>query len=264
MNDGSLPTNVAAVKDLGSSSTIQIISAAVSINGLEKSEMKETFKNQCWGPVIWNVSRLNHNGSGDFSLQVILLMEPGQNKVMPRSGDDHVIEHLGRLFQNGTRSDVDFVVKGQVIPGHSLIIQGGSPVFAAMFEHDMIEKKTKAVEIPDIEPKVFRQLLQYLYTGDAPELEEDSMTEPLFLAADKYQVDSLKDWCSSVMSKKMKIDDVIHLLVFAHLHSAGQLQEDCLSFIVKNKAVFWTREDFKQLSKNYSDLFYEATKRMND
>jgi len=53
-----------------------------------------------------------------------------------------------------------------------------------------VEGRTKVVEIEDIEPSVLKEMLRYLYTGKAPKLDEDDMTEPLFLAADKYQIEA--------------------------------------------------------------------------
>jgi len=154
-------------------------------------------------------------------------------------------------------------VRGEKIPGHKLILRGGSPVLAAMFQHDMTEKASGTIEIKDVEPKIFRQLLHYLYTGDAPDVEEDGMTEPLFIAADKYQIDSLKSWCGSILSKTLSVENTIHLLVLAHLHSAKKLEEDCIAFIAKNKATFWEMHEFEKLCESYPSLFYLATKRMN-
>ena len=179
-----------------------------------------------------------------------------------KNGEVDILNHLGQLLYSGTDSDVNFIVKEKKMTGHKLIIRGGSPVLAAMFEHDMIEKSSGAIEINDIEPNVFRQLLHFLYTGNAPNVEDDEMTEPLFIAADKYQVDSLKDWCSSVMSKKLTVENAVRLLALAHLHSADRLQEVCIEFIVKNKAVFWERDDFKTFGKNFFDLFYQVSKLM--
>ena len=109
------------------------------------------------------------------------------------------VDHLAELENYQTESDVQFLVQGETIPSHTLILQGGSPVFAAMFEHDMTESSSRIVVINDIEPKVFRHLLRFLYTGNAPEVGDDeNMVEPLFIAADKYQVDTLKDWCKTL------------------------------------------------------------------
>ena len=182
---------------------------------------------------------------------------------MHSKGEDNVLNRLDQLLQSKKGSDVDFMVQDQKISAHSLIIQGASPILTLMFENATIDKTTKSIEIKNIEPKVFQQLLQYLYTGDAPGVEEETMTKSIFLAAEKFQLYSLMNWCSAIMSKKINVNETIHLLIFAHMHSATQLQEDCLDFIVKNKATFWPREDFKQLSRTHADLFFEVNKRMN-
>ena len=180
-----------------------------------------------------------------------------------KDGEFDLINHLGQLLYSGTDSDIQFIVKGEKIPGHKLILRGSSPVLAAMFEHDMTEKASGTIEIKDVEPKVFRPLLHYLYTGDAPEVDENGMTEPLFIAADKYQIESLKSWCSSILSKTLSVENTIHFFVLAHLHSSKKLEEDCIEFIAKNKAAFWEMDEFEKLCESYPSLFYQATKRMN-
>lgn len=61
------------------------------------------------------------------------------------------------------------------------------------------ESSTKLVEIEDVDPHVFRQLLKFLYAGQVPELKNADVMEPLFLAADKYQADALKRrWINKV------------------------------------------------------------------
>ena len=51
------------------------------------------------------------------------------------------------------------------------------------------KKVTKTVQVEAIEPSVFKEMLHYLYTVRVCKL--DAMTEPLFLAADKYQIEAL-------------------------------------------------------------------------
>ena len=54
-----------------------------------------------------------------------------------------------------------------------------------MFEHKMEESKRNRVEIPDIEPDVFKDMLGFLYTGNSPHLDE--MAADLLAAADKVK-----------------------------------------------------------------------------
>ena len=65
-----------------------------------------------------------------------------------------------------------------------------SQVFAAMFEHDMEEAKHNRVEVKDVDSEVMDQMLRFIYTGKAPDLER--MAAELLAAADKYALDRLK------------------------------------------------------------------------
>jgi speckle-type POZ protein len=58
-----------------------------------------------------------------------------------------------------------------------------------MFEHEMEERKQNRVEITDVDHEVMREMLRFIYTGKAPNLEK--MADDLLAAADK--VGSLKD-----------------------------------------------------------------------
>ena len=176
-------------------------------------------------------------------------------------GEAAVLERLSRILRNWEGSDIQFIIQGTVIPAHKLHIES-SPVLTAMFQHDMEEASNQSVTIEDIEPDVFRQLLHYLYTGDA-DVENEELTEPLYIAADKYQISSLRNWCSSELSETVSNENAVRLLAIAHLHSDENLLEECSNFIVGNKVVFFEREDFKLLSKSYPDLFFNITKLMN-
>lgn len=58
-----------------------------------------------------------------------------------------------------------------------------SPVFAAMFEHEMEERKQNRVAISDVDHDVLKEMLRFIYTGKAPNLEK--MADDLLAAADK-------------------------------------------------------------------------------
>ena len=74
-----------------------------------------------------------------------------------------------------------------------------SPVFEAMFQHDTLESQTNVVTIKDIEPEVFEEILLYIQTGDAPNI--NKIAKKLLAAADFYQLDQLKISCQEVLSE---------------------------------------------------------------
>lgn len=136
----------------------------------------------------------------------------------------------------------------------------GSPVLAAMFRHDFQESRSRIIEVSDIKPEVFQQLLQYLYTGTAKELAK--MAEDLLAAADKYQVDLLKEECAALLAKKLRLDNVIRVLVLAHLHSCPDLYQSSLNFIAKNAKSVCAHPDWMELIKNHPELCLHATQRI--
>lgn len=118
-------------------------------------------------------------------------------------------EDLGNLFDNEKFSDVTLSVGGREFQAHKAILAGKimtkikhgtlftlkfsywtarSPVFAAMFEHEMEERKQNRVAITDVDHEVLKEMLRFIYTGKAPNLEK--MADDLLAAADKV---SLRD-----------------------------------------------------------------------
>lgn len=59
-------------------------------------------------------------------------------------------------------------------------------MFAAMFEHEMEERKHNRVEITDVDHEVLREMLRFIYTGKATNLEK--MADDLLAAADKVRM----------------------------------------------------------------------------
>ena len=68
-----------------------------------------------------------------------------------------------------------------------------------MFESNMKENESGIIEINDMKLEVFEDLLKYIYTGKAPNV--DSHVEELFAASDQYQVEKLKQLCEDKLSK---------------------------------------------------------------
>ena len=87
-------------------------------------------------------------------------------------------------LKSGQHSDVVFDVGGKEFQAHKLILSIHSPVFAAMFAHnDVKEAQEGKVVITDIEPDVFQELLNCIYSEQT--VIKDYCVAELFVAADK-------------------------------------------------------------------------------
>ena len=80
-------------------------------------------------------------------------------------------------------ADVVLVVGDTELKAHKLILTARSEVFAAMFEHATKEKQKSSVDITDVSVDVFRKMLQFIYSGSVPEMDE--LAVELLIVADK-------------------------------------------------------------------------------
>ncbi|KAL5510530.1 hypothetical protein EMCRGX_G006090 [Ephydatia muelleri] len=97
------------------------------------------------------------------------------------------------------------------VAGHKERPVARSPVFSAMFEHEMEESRKNHVEISDLDQEVMQEMLAYIYTGKAPNLKK--MADSLLSAADKYALDRLKVMCEEALCANLNIENVSDTLV---------------------------------------------------
>jgi speckle-type POZ protein len=192
--------------------------------------------------------------------------------LIEKSEDDYetkglqaIQNNLSKLMENELFADIKFVFKDDQVPAHSAIIGASSPVFVAMFEGGRFkEGQAKTVNIEDIDSQVFRKLLQFLYTGSSGSSKKDpcDALQALFLAADKYQVDALREICEECLICQLELENVLHLLTWAQLYGAEKLKETAVTYIVKQRNEVWQLKEWEEFSKSYPDLFFLVCKRM--
>jgi speckle-type POZ protein len=68
---------------------------------------------------------------------------------------------------------------------HKAILSARSPVFSAMFEHQMLEGKSNRVQIDEIDPEVLYEALRFIYTGRTNNI--DKMADLLLPVADRVR-----------------------------------------------------------------------------
>jgi len=197
------------------------------------------------------------------SFSVIIILE--DQKPTPNSV---IKQHLSSLLENKTLSDIEFDVDGEKIAAHSLILAAGSPIMAAVFRkpellnNDENGTSTRTLPVKGTTAVVFRQLLQYMYTGAAPQLKQEGMTAPLFELAAKYAVDLLKEECAGALACQLSVDNAIKTLISAHLHESEHLVQATLVFMSENIKAICCRSEWLMLMKKYPELCFQATQFM--
>ena len=125
----------------------------------------------------------------------------------------------------------DFVVIGQdgtKFRCHKIVLASQSKVFHAMFSAQNMQEASQArVQITDIQPHTLAALLKYLYTGDF----DGDQSSGLLVAADKYDLQPLRQTCETHLIKSLTKDNVVDLILLADRHNAAGLKTAALEYV---------------------------------
>lgn len=138
-------------------------------------------------------------------------------------------EDFNTLFETQKFSDVTLLVGDRKFQAHKHILATRCSVFATMFEDEKVEQ----VSITDVDYDVLLEILRFIYTGKAANL--DQMAEALLPAAGKYALGRLKVLCEVALLQNLTVDNACGTLILADLHNAEQLRSQTLEYITHLK-----------------------------
>jgi speckle-type POZ protein len=136
---------------------------------------------------------------------------------------------LGNLFEDMKFSDVIFNIGGRRFPAHKIILSARSEVFEAMFEHSTQEKFTNQIEIEEIEPEVFQELLRFIYTGRLDSKTMKTMAARLLIAADEYVLNELKSECQNYLYREMSPVNCVEIILHGDLLNPAKYMKNVLN-----------------------------------
>ena len=168
-----------------------------------------------------------------YEIREFLSGQSARNVSQQLNGKEELVKDFEKLFENVELSDVTFNVCSQQFPAHKLILVTRSQVFAAMFQHPSKEKLSGVVDVPDIEPNVFKELLRYMYKGEVPLNRMDEVAIGLLAAADKYLLENLKKICEDHLINQMSPENCIKLLSLNENDPAYYLREKAVEYIYR-------------------------------
>lgn len=181
--------------------------------------------------------------------------------------------HFGMLLENEDGSDITFNVSGEKFRAHRLVLAARSPVFESEFL-DVTGEEDRDIEVTDMEPKVFKALLHYIYKDALIEDAEsssssgssvgpsasDTLAAKLLGAADKYKLPRLSLMCESVLCKDISVDSVANILALADRYNASALKSVCLKFAAENLIAVMRSDGFDYLREHCPSLQSELLK----
>ncbi|XP_020586053.1 BTB/POZ and MATH domain-containing protein 4-like isoform X1 [Phalaenopsis equestris] len=179
--------------------------------------------------------------------------------------------HFGLLLEKQESSDVIFDVAGEKIHAHKLVLAARSPIFRSMF-FDGPDEALSEIVITDLEPKVFKAMLHFIYKDTLDEDDvpvgsgspgisvSDTLAAKLLAAADKYGLARLRLMCESYLCKDISVNSVAGTLALADRFHAMELKAACLRFAAENLSAVMRSSGFEYLKENCPSLQSELLK----
>lgn len=180
-----------------------------------------------------------------------------------------LVADLGTLLDNDMFTDITFKVNGQEFKAHKAILSARSAIFKAMLSGKYTEGKSP-IELRDINPQTFKQLLNYLYTGKLPDLYDKP--DDLYITADKYCLNRLRSYCENTMILSISEENAVRYLLLADTYSAIDLKIACMCYINTHAPKFMDSIEFTaamdtkpmllhELYTHMSQLFFDSSLR---
>lgn len=136
---------------------------------------------------------------GNFPTGVGCAAEEKWRQILEREALGPASVGFLSLLEAGEDADLALIPwegESEKIQAHRLVLKARSPVFRAMFQTDMLERRTARVELPDISGRSLKAFIRFLYSGGVEDgllWAEGEELEELLGAGEKYGLRGLKE-----------------------------------------------------------------------
>lgn len=164
------------------------------------------------------------------------------SRQIKQCSDSTALSSLARMLHEDILTDITINAADGSVRAHRAILATRSPVFRSMFSHDLREKELSTVDISDMTLDSCRAFLSYIY-GDVRGEEFLANRLALLRAADKYDIDDLREACHESLLEDIDTGNVLERLQTAHLYRLPRLKGGCLRFLVDFRKVYEMHDD---------------------
>ncbi|CAH2063984.1 unnamed protein product [Thlaspi arvense] len=148
---------------------------------------------------------------------------------------------------------------GPPIPAHRALLASKSEIFKNVLDSDECKTAPEyAITLQELNSQELQALLEFLYTGTLASDKLEKHVYALFVAADKYMIHYLQEFCEQHMLSTLDISSVLDVLDVSDLGSSKMLKEAALGFVVRNidEIVFSEKENHIGMAN--MDLFHDG------
>jgi len=157
------------------------------------------------------------------------------------------LHDMKELVNDEEFSDVTFIVENRPVHALRAILAKRCEHFSAMFRSGMRESEAGVeIPIPNMSYPVFLLIMEYLYT-DAVKIEVEHAVE-LYIAADLYQLSTLREMCCVVVKRNISADNAAYMLQSAHENCCQSMKDIAMAYIVDHFDIVSKSEGIKAIS----------------
>ncbi|XP_059544790.1 BTB/POZ domain-containing protein 8 isoform X3 [Myotis daubentonii] len=160
---------------------------------------------------------------------------------------------LLNLYVNHSCPDIDIYVDGKSFKTHRAILSARSTYFAAMLSGCWAESSQEYITLQGINHVEMNVMMYFIYGGTL-DFPDQANVGKILNMADMYGLEGLKevaiyilrrDYCNFFQKPVLRsLASILECLIIAHSVGVESLFADCMKWIVKHFARFWSERNF--------------------
>ncbi|XP_047152442.1 BTB/POZ domain-containing protein At1g21780-like, partial [Vigna umbellata] len=144
--------------------------------------------------------------------------------------DQSALRCLSRMLDEAIHADLTIITADGTLKAHKAVLSASSTVFHSLYLHNADEEDTYTIHMEDMSQESCKSLLSYLY-GTINQEDFWNHRLPLLGAANKYEIDDLKDACEESLLEDLNSENVLERLNDAWLYQLQNLKKGCFTFL---------------------------------
>ncbi|XP_014215915.1 speckle-type POZ protein-like [Copidosoma floridanum] len=164
---------------------------------------------------------------------------------------DHT-DNFENLLDNPIFSDVTFKIRLTEIKAHKAILATMSPVLMSEFIKLQEFGKKAVMEFDDVEPKSFKDMLRFVYTGKVEKIEKTA--KDLLPLAKRFGIKQLEDICERALCKTLNLDNVMDMFNLASNINATYLKVQAIKYMTAHTESMMDAPNFASLMSQPQNL----------
>lgn len=150
--------------------------------------------------------------------------------------------------KTGSFADVTFVIgeEAERVSAHSVVLSSNSPYFKAMFLGGLRLDRSKDIVLPDVGTSAFRQILDYIYTGevDFETVDKEGTIVELFSLSHRFQTPKLSLVIEDILVYSLTPENTVSVLLMAEQQDAVGLRKRTIEYLRKHQDEVSSTEEY--------------------